>query len=181
MNIQKDTGVLSNTTTYPETKSPNSSTKVRPYKIQKLQIPPSNQIGLFTDYQPPQPYGEGTSNHHQSYHTTQQKPADSQEPNYHNKYHEEYIHTEEQHEDPDEEDNDPFFYYQDDHVQESIDLCNNSVLGKILADKHIPSQVLFNSLAGIWGNPAGFKINELENKILQFKMDKEEDTQNPKG
>lgn len=87
------------------------------------------------------------------------------------------MHQEEQLEDQDDDNNDPFFYYHDTHVQESIDLCNNSILGKILADKHIPSPVLFNSLAGIWGKPTDFKINELEGKILQFKMNKEEDIQ----
>jgi len=31
-------------------------------------------------------------------------------------------------------------------------------------------------LARIWCNPQGFKISELEGRLIQIKMDKEEDT-----
>lgn len=60
-------------------------------------------------------------------------------------------------------------------MQDSIKNCQSSLIEKILSDKPLPAQVLYNTLAGIWCKPTGLKISELEGKILQIKMDKEED------
>jgi hypothetical protein len=140
-------GVSSNTNPHSNPQTTDTNMVSRPYKIQKIQIPSSNQIGLFTNYQPHQPHGEGSSEYHHQQFPSQEELAPAQ--------------------DQQEEDtNDPFFYYEDTHVQDSINQCSHSVLGKILAEKSIPTQVLFNSLAGIWCNPTGFKITELEGKIL---------------
>lgn len=70
-------------------------------------------------------------------------------------------------------DYEPLCYYQDDHVQESPITCKNSLIGKILLDKSIHTPSLHSSLASIWGNPQGFKINDMEGKLYQIYMDKE--------
>jgi hypothetical protein len=43
-----------------------------------------------------------------------------------------------------------------------VNLCKNSLIGKILSNKPILKSILQNSLQGIWGNPARFTINEIE-------------------
>lgn len=70
---------------------------------------------------------------------------------------------------------DPFFYYQEDHVQDNIKLCNNSLIGKILTEKQLSTQILYSTLNGIWNNPKGLKINELEENKYQIQLEKEED------
>jgi hypothetical protein len=60
-------------------------------------------------------------------------------------------------------------------VEDNISQCKNILIGKILSDKPISIQVLYNTLSGIWCNPPGFKINKLEGKLYQIKFDKEED------
>lgn len=52
-----------------------------------------------------------------------------------------------------------------------------SILGKILAEKPISTQILHSTLFGIWCKPQGFQLNEIEGKLIQIKMDKEEDIQ----
>jgi hypothetical protein len=47
------------------------------------------------------------------------------------------------------------------------------MIGKIISAKPISSQIKHNSLLGIWCNPQGFKISELEGKLYQIKMEKE--------
>jgi len=46
-----------------------------------------------------------------------------------------------------------------------------------LTTKIIPFQQINNTLLGIWGNLAGLKIIELEDKCYQIAMDKEQDIQ----
>jgi len=83
--------------------------------------------------------------------------------------------TESQKQSPMSNKEDPFFYYQESYVQESVKTCQKSVIGKFLTTKIIPFQHINNSLLGIWGNPAGLKITELEDKCYQIAMDKEQD------
>jgi hypothetical protein len=71
----------------------------------------------------------------------------------------------------------PFFYYQEEHVQESVNQCKNSLIGKILSEKPISKQILQNTLMGIWCNPLGFQITELEGNMFHMLMDKEVDIQ----
>jgi hypothetical protein len=61
-----------------------------------------------------------------------------------------------------EDQEDPFCMYKEEHIQEGVNLCKNSLIGKILSNKPIFKSILQNSLQGIWGNPAGFTINEIE-------------------
>lgn len=73
------------------------------------------------------------------------------------------------------EKDEPFCYYEESHVQESVNNCKNSLIGKILSTKPIPTSVLYSTLNGIWCNPLGFKINEIEGKLYQITMDNEQD------
>ena len=68
-----------------------------------------------------------------------------------------------------------FFMYEEEDIGEGIKQCQNSIIGKLLASKQIPKQVLHSSLIGIWCSPAGFKITELESKMFQFSFEKEAD------
>ena len=159
---------IQNTSVFSNTDAPASSTintpiNTRPLKIQKLQLPTPSQFefGSTSNYS----FIEDTNSGHQ--YPNQESPELTQNQN---KQQQDY--------NPAEENTiDSFCYYQDSRVQDNIDHCNNSIIGKILADKPKSNQVVFNSLSGIWCNPAGLKINELEGKILQIKMDKEEDIQ----
>lgn len=126
-----------------------------------LQLPTPNQI-LF-ESSPKYPYGEGTSGDYKAHNQDSPGPAH----NHNNKRQED--------DQAEETNSEPLFYYQDSHVQESIDQCNLSIIGKILAEKPISAQVLYNSLFGIWCKHMGLKITELEGKLLQIKMDRKED------
>lgn len=158
----QNTSVLSNTDN-PASSIIPTPINTRPLKIQKLQIPiPSHfEFGSTSNSTFTEDTNSGDSCHNQE----TPEPAQNQ-----NKQQPDYNYAE-------ENTTDPFCYYQDSHIQDSIDQCTNSIIGKILADKPITNQILFNSLSGIWCNPAGLKISELEGKIFQIKMDKEEDIQ----
>jgi hypothetical protein len=69
----------------------------------------------------------------------------------------------------------PFCWYKEDHVQEGIQLCQQSLIGKILSEKFVPKQIIYNSLMGIWGNPKGFHITEVEGGFYHITMDLESD------
>lgn len=157
-----DNSVLSNTA-HPDSYVIHTSINTRPLKLQKLQVPtsPHFEFGSTSHNN----FDEGTSRGHQRPNQESPEPAQN-----HDSQQQDYNTTE-------DTSTDPFCYYQDSHVQDSIDQCNHSVIGKILADKPISNQVLFNSLSGIWCNPVGLKISELEGKLLQIKMDKEDDIQ----
>jgi hypothetical protein len=161
MSNPEENGVPSNNMNTVSQSLPHSST-LRPNKIQKLQIPNQSQFGYYTT--PQHPFGEGTSNLQQNLDQEDSPPAQNKPDQYQENLQEEIS-------------PEPFFYYQEAHVQDSINQCKNSILGKVLSEKPISIQVLHNSLSGIWCNPSGFKISELEGKILQIRMDKEEDMQ----
>jgi hypothetical protein len=72
---------------------------------------------------------------------------------------------------------DPFCWYQEDHIQEGIQHCQQSLIGKILTDKIIPKQIIQNTLLGIWGNPKGFQITEVEGGLFHLNLDMEKDIQ----
>jgi hypothetical protein len=44
---------------------------------------------------------------------------------------------------------DPFCMYKEEHIQEGVNLCKNSLIGKILSNKPILKSILQNSLQGI--------------------------------
>jgi hypothetical protein len=70
---------------------------------------------------------------------------------------------------------DPFCWYQEDHVQEGIQNCKKSLIGKILSEKIITKQIIHNTLIGIWGDPKGFQISEVEGGFYHIAMDTEKD------
>ena len=121
-------------------------------------------MGFYTSFQQTQDSSEGTSGGGQFHEAEPQTPVTNTE-------------SYQQEEALEENDTEPFFFYQYEHVQDSINQCKNNILGKILSDKPISTQTLRNTLFGIWYKPQGFQLSEIEGKLLQIKMDKEEDIQ----
>jgi hypothetical protein len=70
-----------------------------------------------------------------------------------------------------------FCMYKEEHVAEGLSTCSNSLIGKILSNKTILKPVLFNTLQGIWGNPKGLAITEVEGGYFHITMDLEKDVQ----
>jgi hypothetical protein len=68
-----------------------------------------------------------------------------------------------------------FFVYPEEIIQEGVSACSRSIIGKIITDKSIHIRSIQNGLESIWGSPSGLKVQEIEGKLLQFFMDKEED------
>jgi hypothetical protein len=66
---------------------------------------------------------------------------------------------------------DPFCMYKEEHVEEGVHLCNNTLIGKILSNKVILKPVLYNSLQGIWGYPLGLTVTEVEGGYYHISMD----------
>ncbi|MCH93704.1 DUF4283 domain protein, partial [Trifolium medium] len=65
-----------------------------------------------------------------------------------------------------------FFVYPETVINEGINACKKSLLGKIITDKSIHVSSIQNGLESIWGSPQGLKIQEIEGGILQFFMQK---------
>jgi hypothetical protein len=65
----------------------------------------------------------------------------------------------------------------EEHIQEGVNLCTNSLIGKILSNKPILKSILQHSLQGIWGNPAGFTINEIEGGYFRINLELNADIQ----
>jgi hypothetical protein len=89
---------------------------------------------------------------------TQSSPRGNQDPNFH-------------HNSSKKDQEDPFCMYKEEHIQEGVNLCTNSLIGKILSNKPILKSNLQHSLQGIWGNPAGFTINEIEGGYFHINLD----------
>jgi hypothetical protein len=70
---------------------------------------------------------------------------------------------------------DTFCWYQEDHIQEGIQNCQKSLIGKFLSEKIITKQIVQNTLLGIWGDPKGFQISEVEGGFYHIAMDTEKD------
>jgi hypothetical protein len=68
---------------------------------------------------------------------------------------------------------DPFCMYKEEHVEEGINSCQNTLIGKILSDKIILKPILLSTLQGIWGNPKGLTIIEIEGGFYHITMDHE--------
>ncbi|KAJ1380911.1 Zinc knuckle CX2CX4HX4C [Sesbania bispinosa] len=58
--------------------------------------------------------------------------------------------------------------FDDDDVQEGVQECENSVIGKIITKKVIHLNSLTNALSSIWSSPKGFKVESLGKQIFQF-------------
>lgn len=68
-----------------------------------------------------------------------------------------------------------FFVYHENIIQEGLQTCKRSILGKIISDKIIPVSALNSGLTNIWGAPAGLQTQEIEGNLIQFFMDKKSD------
>ncbi|KAJ1376678.1 Zinc knuckle CX2CX4HX4C [Sesbania bispinosa] len=58
--------------------------------------------------------------------------------------------------------------FDDDDVQEGVQECENSVIGKIITKKVIHLNSLTNALSRIWSSPKGFKVESLGEQVFQF-------------
>jgi hypothetical protein len=67
--------------------------------------------------------------------------------------------------------------YKETHIQEGVNQCRNSLIGKILSGKSILKPILQNTLVGIWGNPKGLTITETEGGFFHITMDSDMDLQ----
>jgi hypothetical protein len=68
-----------------------------------------------------------------------------------------------------------FFVYPESVINNGVNACQKSVLGKIITEKSIHINSIQRGLESIWGDPAGLKIQEIEKGILQFFMDRKYD------
>lgn len=136
MSQPHDTEALSNTIMV-DSHSDLSPPVAHPSKMQKLKINPQTNACFFQET--PLHDGSGPSGHPQQQYQDEQFPAQDSE----------YQHTEHNQE---TEPTDPFFYYQESHAEENIQSCNHNLIGKILFDKPISTQILHSSLNGIWCN-----------------------------
>jgi hypothetical protein len=62
------------------------------------------------------------------------------------------------------------FLYTDTIINEGVNACQRSIIGKFITDKPIHVNSIQSGLENIWGSPPGLKIQVLEGKILQFFM-----------
>jgi hypothetical protein len=62
------------------------------------------------------------------------------------------------------------FLYSETEINDGVQACNHSIIGKIITDKPIHINSIQNGLESIWGAPPGLKIQEFGGKILQFFM-----------
>ncbi|MCI04014.1 DUF4283 domain protein, partial [Trifolium medium] len=62
------------------------------------------------------------------------------------------------------------FLYSENIINEGVNVCNRSIIGKFITDKPIYVSSIQNGLENIWGSPSGLKIQVLEGKVLQFYM-----------
>jgi hypothetical protein len=68
-----------------------------------------------------------------------------------------------------------FFVYPEKIINNGVHACQRSVLGKIITKKSIHLNSIQNGLESIWGSPSGLRIQEIEEGILQFFMDRKYD------
>ncbi|WJX58345.1 hypothetical protein P8452_43810 [Trifolium repens] len=71
----------------------------------------------------------------------------------------------------------PFCWYQDDIIQDGIQNCQQSLIGKLITEKIIPKQIIQGTLMGIWGNPEGFQLSEVEGGFYHITMKNDKDIQ----
>lgn len=64
-----------------------------------------------------------------------------------------------------------YFVYPENLIQDGVQACARSILGKFITDKPIHINSIQTGLSNIWGNPAGLQIQEIEGKIIQFFID----------
>jgi hypothetical protein len=175
----------------------NDSTSQRPYKVQKTTSIQSNHHNSslnIPEFMGPIP----TIHHHQNtsylpYTSTNlqnegnydQETNNGQDPNSNKQDQQSYQQdslrrhkaTSPNNTTPTSSSKNPFCMYKEEHVADGISTCNNTLIGKILSNKTILKPVLYNTLQGIWGNPKGLVITEIEGGFFHITMDLEKDIQ----
>lgn len=73
------------------------------------------------------------------------------------------------------EEEETLIVFDEEDVEEGLQVCKNSVVGKILTEKPIHKGSLQSALANIWCNPKGFRMEEIEDKLYQFFLEEEKD------
>jgi hypothetical protein len=162
---------------------PQEELGIRPHKFQKISTPISGFSGGFInipEFAGPTPTmpsynnnlqdheANNTKNMHQQ--DTHQQEGPRTQTNNHNS-------NNQQRTPPPNSAEDPFCWYHEDHIQEGVHGCQQSLIGKFLTEKIIPKQIISNALLGIWGNPKGFQISEIEGGFLHISMENERDIQ----
>jgi hypothetical protein len=71
----------------------------------------------------------------------------------------------------------PFCMYNEEHISDGVHQCKHSLIGKLLSEKPLLKSILQNTLMGIWGNPKGFTITEIEGGLYHITMDSDSDLQ----
>jgi hypothetical protein len=71
----------------------------------------------------------------------------------------------------------PFCMYKEEHISDGVHQCKHSLIGKFLSEKPLSKSIMQNSLMGIWGNPKGFTITEIEGGLYHITMEAESDLQ----
>ncbi|KAK2444933.1 hypothetical protein QL285_015923 [Trifolium repens] len=78
---------------------------------------------------------------------------------------------------PSNSDEGPFCWYQEDIIQDGIQNCQQSLIGKLITEKIIPKQIIQSTLLGIWGNSEGFQLSEVEGGFCHIAMKNDKDIQ----
>lgn len=64
--------------------------------------------------------------------------------------------------------------YDEKDIEGGLEGCATSLIGRIITNKQINKRPLEQALKGIWNQPSGFRIEELEPKTFQFFFDNEQ-------
>jgi hypothetical protein len=175
---------LNNTTNHHHLDDPGN----RPLKLQRtsnsLQGISGGCINIPEFAGPPPTFHTHHSNN-QHHSTTNKNPLQQQEYNYQEIFYQEGQNTQStgQHSgnnsrnSPSTTEEGPFCWYQEDHIQDGVQSCQQSLIGKLITEKIIPKQIIQNSLLGIWGNPIGFQLSEVEGGFYHITMENDKDIQ----
>ncbi|KAJ1381862.1 Zinc knuckle CX2CX4HX4C [Sesbania bispinosa] len=69
----------------------------------------------------------------------------------------------------------PLVVFTEEDISDGISLCTRSLIGRIITEKPVHVNSLQNALSGIWCNPKGFKVEEVEPKTFQSFFEAESD------
>jgi hypothetical protein len=122
---------------------------ITPHVIHHIHIP-TDSSGFTT-----QPMNEHTQSSQKNYNTSAQQEQDQEQ------------------QDPRKRPG--FFVYPEKVINNGVNACQRSVLGRIITEKTIHTSSIQNGLESIWGSPIGLRIQEIDGGILQFFMDRKFD------
>jgi hypothetical protein len=164
----------------------NNSTSNRPHKVQKISRHQPNltnysiNIPEFMGPRPTIPHQEDHAYLPYSSSHLQNEENQSQTHQYHNQdqpRNQQETPKKSSHTATSMANEDPFCMYKEEHIEEGVNSCQNTLIGKILSNRIILKPVLHNTLQGIWGNPKGLTITEIEGGFYHITMDYVSDIQ----